>query len=186
MAEGSTYWPPAEWPETTMALRLGKMSFFASLRRISSVKSNEVNFSWLVAVPPERQLSPAQLQLTSLGANWSRQLPALEARCGAMTMVSSSAPLRNAAARAVRQRAADLCPALHRGARPGEQLGPLLRLDGGAAQVPAALDVETDFQIEPGGLFERVAVKLAPAIAGEGGPGGHHAVVLLLAAVGVH
>src|ERR1019366_8302325 len=97
------YWPPAEWPETTMALRLGKTSFFASLRRISSVKSNDVNFSLLVAVPPERQLSPVQLQVTSLGANWSRQLPVLDAMRGAMTMVSSSAPPRKAAARAVRK-----------------------------------------------------------------------------------
>src|ERR1035438_10129897 len=90
MAQRSTYWPPAEWPETTMALRLGKKSFFASLRRISSVKSNDVNFSLLVAVPPERQLSPAQLQLTSLGANWSRQLPVLEARRAADGVVEGA------------------------------------------------------------------------------------------------
>src|ERR1017187_5682642 len=94
-----------------MALRLGKTSFLASLRRISSVKSNDVNFSLLAAVPPERQLSPAQLQLTSLGANWSWQLPVLEATRGAMTMVSSSAPPRNAAARAVRKELSPSRPA---------------------------------------------------------------------------
>ena len=51
--------------------------------------------------PPERQLSPPQLQLISFSASGSWQLPSAEATRGAMTMVSSSAPARKAAAVAV-------------------------------------------------------------------------------------
>src|ERR1017187_783025 len=102
MAWRSAYWPPAEWPATTIALRLGNAFLDASLRRTSSVKSNDVILASPVAAPPERQIS--QGQLTSLGARTSRQLPpALEAKRGAITTVSSSAPATKAAAVALRK-----------------------------------------------------------------------------------
>ena len=65
------------------------------------MKSNDVRSLWLAATPPERQLSPPQLQLTSFSARTSRQLPSADATRGAMTIASSSAPARNAAAVAV-------------------------------------------------------------------------------------
>src|SRR5262245_7842333 len=99
-----TYCPPAEWPARTIALRFGNVSLFASLRSTSSTKSNDVSLSALADVPPLRQLSPPQLQLTSLGSSLSRQLPPpADATRGAITIVSSSAPARNAAAREVRK-----------------------------------------------------------------------------------
>ena len=76
---------------------LGNVAFFASLRRISSTKSNEDRSGWLAAAPPERQLSPLQLQTTSFGSGLSWQAM----MCGAMTTASSSAPARKAAAVAV-------------------------------------------------------------------------------------
>ncbi len=62
----------------------------------------------------------------------------------------------------------------------------MLGLDTGAAEVPAALDVETDFEVKARGFLEGVAIELAPARGAEHGAGGDHAVALLLAAVGVH
>jgi hypothetical protein len=73
----------------------------ASFFRIRSTKSNDVRSGWLAAVPPERQLSPVQLQLTSFAASVSRQLPAADATRGEITTESSSAPARNVAATAV-------------------------------------------------------------------------------------
>src|ERR1041385_8565626 len=66
-----------------MALRFGNASFLASLRNSSSMKSKEVSLSVLVDVPPLRQLSPPQLQLTSLASSLSRQLPEADAMRGA-------------------------------------------------------------------------------------------------------
>jgi hypothetical protein len=61
------------------------------------MNSNDVRLGWLTEVPPERQLSPVQLQLTSFGASTSWQLPAFDAMRGEMTTESSSAPAMNAA-----------------------------------------------------------------------------------------
>jgi hypothetical protein len=60
-----------------------------------------VRSGWLAAVPPDRQLSPVQLQLTSLVSSLSRQLPAADAILGEITTVSAIAPARKAAAVAV-------------------------------------------------------------------------------------
>ena len=84
------------------------------------------------------------------------------------------------------KRAADFARPRDRHARKREQLGGLLGLDLGSAEIPAAFDVEADLEAEPGRLFEGVAIQLAPARAAERRAGGHHAVVLLPAAVGVH
>jgi len=46
---------------STIAFKFGKASFLASLRRISSTKSNDVSLSLLGGLPPERQLLPLQL-----------------------------------------------------------------------------------------------------------------------------
>jgi hypothetical protein len=68
------------------------------------MKSYDVRRGSLDATPPERQLSPPQLQLTSFAASSSRQpLPSLEANRGEITSESSSPPARNAAAKAVRK-----------------------------------------------------------------------------------
>ena len=77
------------------------MDLFASLRRIWSTKSNDVRAGFFGAEPPERQLSPVQLQLTSLASSVSWQLPSLDAIRGEITTVSSSARPRNAAVVAV-------------------------------------------------------------------------------------
>jgi len=60
-----------------------------------------VSSGWLAAAPPDRQLSPVQLQLTSFGASVSWQLPAADAIRGEITTESSSRPARNAAETAV-------------------------------------------------------------------------------------
>src|ERR1035438_8355791 len=75
---------------------------------------------------------------------------------------------------------------MYREAGKRKQLGSLLRFDGGTAEIPSALRVQADFQTEPRRLVESVAIEFAPARAAERGTGGHHAVALLLAAVGVH
>ena len=67
------------------------------------MKSNDVRLLSLAATPPDRQLSPTQLQLTSFGASWSWQRPSADAIRGAITTVSSSAFARNAAVVAVRK-----------------------------------------------------------------------------------
>jgi hypothetical protein len=68
------------------------------------MKSYDVSSRLPAAMPPERQLSPEQLQLTSSDARVSRHpLLSSDAKRGATTMVSSSAPARNAAASAVRK-----------------------------------------------------------------------------------
>ena len=56
------------------------------------------------ATPPERQLSPEQLQLISFAASVSVQpRPLLDAKRGEITIVSSKAPARKVAASAVRK-----------------------------------------------------------------------------------
>src|SRR5262249_22223500 len=102
-SERATNWPPAEWPATTIAARLGNVFLLASFRRISSTKSNDVRSLFTGDTPPERQLSPPQLQLTSFVSSASRQLPSADAIRGAITIESSSAPARNAAVVAVRK-----------------------------------------------------------------------------------
>ncbi len=61
------------------------------------MRSNDESSGWLAALPPDRQLSPLQLQSTSFGSGLSMQAM----MCGAMTTVSSIAPSRKAAAIAV-------------------------------------------------------------------------------------
>ncbi len=85
----------------------------------------------------------------------------------------------------LRQDAEDLSGAVDVDAGKGEELGGVLGRDAGSAEIPAAFDVEADFEIEAGGLFECVAIEFAPAIRAEHGAGGDHAILLLLAAVGV-
>ena len=65
------------------------------------MKSNDVSVGWLVEVPPDRQLSPRQLQLTSFAASLSLQPGSDETRCGEITTVSSMASPRKAAVIAV-------------------------------------------------------------------------------------
>jgi len=79
----------------------GKRLLFASFFRIASMKSNDERSLLPGAAPPERQLSPPQLQLISFSASASRQLPSADATRGAITIESSSAAARKAAAVAV-------------------------------------------------------------------------------------
>jgi hypothetical protein len=66
------------------------------------VKSNDVSWALPLAMPPDRQLSPLHGQFTSLAASVSLQpAPSLDANRGEMTIASSSAPARKAAASAV-------------------------------------------------------------------------------------
>ena len=67
------------------------------------MKPKEVRSGSLAAAPPERQLSPSQLQLTSCGSSLSLQSPWADRNVGAITMVSPSAPAMNAAPVAVRK-----------------------------------------------------------------------------------
>src|SRR5258708_13559132 len=98
------YGPPTEGPERTIVFNFGKTSFRASRRRISSIKSYEVSSLLLAETPPDRQLSPEQLQLISFAASVSlHPRPSLDAKRGAITIVSSSALARNAAASPVRK-----------------------------------------------------------------------------------
>src|SRR2546427_12663028 len=76
-----------------MALTFGKTLFFATDRTISSMKSNDERSGVVAAMPPERQLSPLQLQPTSFGSSLSLHA----VKRGAIPTVSSSAPARNAA-----------------------------------------------------------------------------------------
>ncbi len=87
-----------------MSLRFGNTSLRASLRNISSPKSKDVSASLPMATPPARQLTPEQVQLTSLAASASLHVsPLFAAKRGEMTMVSASAFPRKAAATAVRK-----------------------------------------------------------------------------------
>src|SRR6266849_2218316 len=80
------------------------MSFRANRRKITSIKSYDVNSLLLAETPPDRQVSPEQLQLISFAARVSlHPRPSLDARRGAITIVSLSAPARNAAASPVRK-----------------------------------------------------------------------------------
>ena len=58
------------------------------------MKSNDERSGCVTAIPPERQLSPVQLQPTSFGCSLSLQA----VKRGEITTASSSAPARNAAA----------------------------------------------------------------------------------------
>ncbi len=79
-----------------MLLRLGNVDLTASLRRISSTKSNDDSAGLSRAGPPVRQLV---CQTTSFGS--ARSLASI--MCGAITTVSSSAPARKAADIVVRK-----------------------------------------------------------------------------------
>src|SRR2546421_293033 len=102
--ERVTYCAPAEWPVRTIPFRFGKTAFRDSWRKIWSIKSYDVSLLLLVATPPERQLSPEQLQLISSAATVSRQ-PRLsfDAKRGAIMIVSSNALARKPAASALRK-----------------------------------------------------------------------------------
>ena len=56
----------------------------------------------------------------------------------------------------------------------------------GAAEVPAAGDVERDLKTEAVGFFERVRVEVGPLWAGEGGARGDLLVAQLAGAVGIY
>src|SRR5579871_6267239 len=87
-------WPPAECPATTILVRFGKTFLSASLRTISSTKSNDVIVEFDGDAPPERHEFWPSGHITSFaaGLSWAA------VKCGATTIVFSSAPARNAAA----------------------------------------------------------------------------------------
>ena len=87
-------WPPAEWPATTIFVRFGKIFLSASLRTISSKKSNDEIVGFVGDIPPDRHEFWPSGHMISLadGLSW----PAMNR--GATMMVLSSAPARKPAA----------------------------------------------------------------------------------------
>ena len=98
---------------------------------------------------------------------------------------------RNIAVEAIarrRQREAlvSIRPPVNGGARPRKKLGGHFRRHHGPTQVPAALDIQAQFQVEPGSFLQCAAVQLTPPRAAEHGAGGNSRIVSLLRPVGVH
>src|SRR5262249_61978209 len=91
----------AECQATYSVFRFVNPSFRARRRSMLTITSNDVTPAAFVATPPDRQLFPLQGQFVSFGASSSLQPLLLAAKRGAMTIVSSSAWPRNAAATAV-------------------------------------------------------------------------------------
>src|SRR6476620_3105799 len=90
-------WPPAECPATTIFVRFGNVFLSASLRTISSMKSNDESVGCDGDMPPARQLTLPFGHTTSLASGLSGDA----IRRGDRMIVLSRAPARNPAAVAV-------------------------------------------------------------------------------------